>query len=50
MEMISDSFSDWPLYPPEKTPLGPLDRKLGEPQRQSAQGNEEKYSLALPGM
>jgi hypothetical protein len=36
------SFTPWPLYPWGKSPLYPLDRRLGGPQSWSGQRGEEK--------
>jgi hypothetical protein len=35
---------------PEKDPLYPLDRRLGEPQSRSGHSGEEKNSQPLPGI
>jgi hypothetical protein len=42
------SFTPWPLYPQGKSPLYPLDRKLGGPQSRSGRGDEEKNSQSPP--
>jgi hypothetical protein len=34
------SFTPWPLYTQRKSPLYPLDRKLGGPQSRSGRGRE----------
>jgi hypothetical protein len=36
------SFTPHPLYPQGKSPLYPLDRRLGGPQSRSRRGGEEK--------
>jgi hypothetical protein len=43
------SFTPLPLYPPGKSPLYSLDRRLGGPQSRSGRCGEAKY-LALPGI
>jgi hypothetical protein len=40
------SFTPRPLYPQVKSPLYPLDRRLGGPQSRSGRGDEEKSSQA----
>jgi hypothetical protein len=42
-------FTPRPLYRQEKSPMYPLDRRLGGPQRRSGRGGEEKKSQPLPG-
>jgi hypothetical protein len=42
------SFMPRPLYPQEKSPWYPLDRRLGGPQSRSEHGGEEKNSQPLP--
>jgi hypothetical protein len=44
------SFTPRPLCPQGKSPLYPLDRRLGGPQRRSASGGEEKNSQAPSGI
>jgi hypothetical protein len=44
------SFTPRPLYPQEKSPWHPLDRKLGRPQSRSERDGEEKNSQPLPGL
>jgi len=41
------SFMPHPFYTWEKSPLSPLDRRLGGPQSQSGFGGEEKSILCL---
>jgi hypothetical protein len=43
------SFTPLPVYPQEKSPRYPLDRRLGGPQSLSGYGDEEKNSQPLPG-
>jgi hypothetical protein len=43
------SFTPRPLYPHEKSPWYPLDRRLGGPQSRSGRGNEEKKIPAPTG-
>jgi hypothetical protein len=40
----------WPLYPQEKSPWYPTDRRLGGPQSQSECSGEEKNSQPLTGL
>jgi hypothetical protein len=42
------SFTLRPLYTQGQSPLYPLDRRLGGPQRLSGRGGEEKISQPLP--
>jgi hypothetical protein len=44
------SFTPRPLYPQEKNPWYPLDRRLGGFQSRSGRGAEEKNSQPLPGL
>jgi hypothetical protein len=44
------SFTPRPLYPQGKSPLYPLDRRLGGPQSRSGRGGEEKNSQHIPGL
>jgi hypothetical protein len=44
------SFTPQPLYSQGKIPWYPLDRRLGELQRRSERGGEEKNSQHLPGL
>jgi hypothetical protein len=44
------SFATQPLYPQGKNPWYPLDKRLGELQRRSGRGGEEKNSQPLPGL
>jgi hypothetical protein len=44
------SFTTWPLYLEEKSPLYPLDRRLNGPQSRSGRGGEKKNSHPLPGL
>jgi hypothetical protein len=45
---VEVSFTPRPLYPQEKSPWYPLDRRLGGPQNRSERGGEEKNSQPLP--
>jgi hypothetical protein len=38
------------VYPQRKRPWYPMDRRVGEPQRHSGCGGEEKYSQPPPGI
>jgi hypothetical protein len=38
------------LYPQAKSPLYPLDRRLGGPLSWSGRGGEERISQSLPGL
>jgi hypothetical protein len=40
----------WQLYPQGKSPLYPMDRRLGRPKSQSGCSGEEKNSQPLPGL
>jgi hypothetical protein len=42
------SFVPRPLYPQKKSPLYPLDRRLGRPQSRSRRGGEENNSQPPP--
>jgi hypothetical protein len=44
------SFTTRPFYPKGKSPLYPLDRRLGGAQSRSGHGGEEKNSQLLPGL
>jgi hypothetical protein len=44
------SFTPRLLYPQRKSPLYPLDRRLGGPQNRYGRGGEEKNSQPLPGL
>jgi hypothetical protein len=44
------SFTPQPLYPQGKSPLYPLDRRLGGPQSRSGRGGEDKNSQPPPGI
>jgi hypothetical protein len=44
------SFTPWPLYPQGKSPMYPLDRRLGGPQSLSGRGGEEKNSQPSQGI
>jgi hypothetical protein len=44
------SFTPQLLYPQEKSPRYPLDRRLGGAQSQVERGSEEKSSHPLPGL
>jgi hypothetical protein len=44
------SFTPRPLYPYEKGPWYPLDRRLGGLQTRSGHSGEEKNSQSLPGL
>jgi hypothetical protein len=44
------SFTPRPLYPREKSPWYPLDRRLGGPKGRFGRGGENKNSLPLPGI
>jgi hypothetical protein len=44
------SFTSWLLYPQIKRPLYPLERRLGGPESQSADGGEEKNSQHQLGL
>jgi hypothetical protein len=44
------SFMPRPLFPHEKNPLYPLDRRLGKPQSRSRRAGEEKNSQPLPAL
>jgi hypothetical protein len=45
---LGTSLTPRPLYPQGKSPLYPLDRRLGGPQSRSGSGGEEKNSQPLP--
>jgi hypothetical protein len=49
MEVIGQLHAP-PLYPQEKIPWYPLDRRLGGPQSRSGGGGEEKNSQPLLGL
>jgi len=44
------SFTPQPLYPQEKSPWYPLDRRLGGPQSRSGRGGEKKNSQSPSGI
>jgi hypothetical protein len=44
------SFVPQPLYPQGKSPLYPLDRRLGGPQSRSGRRGKVKNSQPLPGI
>jgi hypothetical protein len=44
------SFTPQPLYPQEKSPCYPLDRRLSGPQSLSGRDDEEKNSQPPPGI
>jgi hypothetical protein len=44
------SFTPRPLYPQGKSPLYPLDRRLGGPQSLSGRSGEEKNTQPPPGI
>jgi hypothetical protein len=44
------SFTPRPLYPQEKIPWYPLDRRLGGLQSRSGLGDEEKNTQPSPGI
>jgi hypothetical protein len=44
------SFKPWPLYWRGRSPLYPLDRRLGGPHLRSGRGGEEAKSPSLPGI
>jgi hypothetical protein len=47
---VSGQFTLRPLYPQEKSPWYPLDRRLGGPQNWSGRGSGEQNSQPLPGL
>jgi hypothetical protein len=47
---VSGQIRARPLYPKEKSPWYPLDRRLGGPHSRFGRGSEEKNSQLLPGL